>query len=129
MRGTAKTAVEGIDKMLDLVYEWQAKADAFVATGSDDDDVVVTHDSRGALIECTVRPGLQQDLTTAELEQRVNDAIAENAARAYEGVMAISNEFLSHFEQIPDELAGHPVAARFADALAAASGDRPQAGR
>lgn len=128
MRGTAKTAVEGIDMMLDLVYEWQAKADAFVATGSDDDDVVVTHDSTGALIECTVRPGLQQDLTTAELEQRINDAIADNAARAYEGVMAISNEFLSHFEQIPEQLASHPAAARFADALAAASDGRQQAG-
>jgi DNA-binding protein YbaB len=119
MRGTAKAAVDTLDHMLNLVYDWEAKADAFIATGSDDDDVIATHDSRGKLIELSIRPGLQQELTTEELEDVVNKAIAENAARAEEGLMAISREFLANFNEIPQMLAQHPVGGRFADALSA----------
>ena len=129
MRGTAKAAIDGIDKMLNLVYEWEAKVDGFVATGQDDDDVVITHDSTGAMIELTLRKGLQQELTTGELEEAINDAIADNVALAQEGLMAISNDFLEQFSQIPQELAQHPVAARFANALSSASASTSQAGR
>jgi hypothetical protein len=121
MRGTAKRAADCVDKMLEAVYEWEAKADAFVATGNEDDDVVVTHDSRGRMIEVSIRPGLQRELTTDELEDCINDAIAGNASRARDGLNAITNEFLAQFAQIPEMLATHPVGARFTAALSSAN--------
>ncbi|MCP9276485.1 hypothetical protein [Mycolicibacterium arenosum] len=120
MGDRAQFASDALGRMLDLVYEWEAKADAFVATGDDDADVVVTHDSRGRLLELTIRPGLQQELTVDELEEAVNDEIGENALRAREGLEALSEEFLANFAHLPEELAQHPVAVEFAEALRAA---------
>ena len=120
MRGTAAQASEMVGKMLDAVYEWEAKAEAFMATGDDDADVVVTHDGRGRMIELSIRPGLQEELTVGELEDVVNMEIARNAKRAYDELQAISQEFLDKFAHIPEEVANHPVAARFANALRAA---------
>lgn len=127
MRGTAKLAVEGIDAMLDAIYRWEAAADAFVATGSDDDDVVVTHDSRGKMIECWPRPGLQQELSVGELEQRINDAIAGNVARAQEGLNKIRDEFLAEFAELPERLAQHAVGTQFVDALKSAGSQKNSA--
>ena len=120
MAEPAQFASDALGRMLDLVYEWEAKADAFIATGDDDADVVVTHDSRGRLLELTLRPGLQQELTVDELEDAVNDEIAENARRACAGLDALSEEFLAHFTHLPDEMASHPVAVELAQALRAA---------
>lgn len=120
MSGAAQRASETIGALLDAVYEWEAKADAFMATGDDDSDVVVTHDGRGRMIELSIRPGLQEELTARELEDEVNDEIARNAKRAQEGIEAISQEFLERFAQIPEEMASHPVATGFATALRAA---------
>jgi hypothetical protein len=120
MRGTAEQASEAFGAMLDAVFEWEAKADAFMATGDDDADVVVTHDGRGRMIELSIRPGLQEELTVGELEDVVNAEIARNAQRAAAGLDAISQEFLEKFAHIPEEVANHPVAARFASALRAA---------
>lgn len=129
MTATTEARLKAIDEMLDLVYEWQDKADAFIATGDDDDDVIATHDSRGALIELSVRPGLQHDLTVDELDEQINDAIAKNAAKAHEGLMRISEEFLAKFADIPQHLAEHPVAARMAEALSQASANGAQPAR
>ncbi|MFN6554780.1 hypothetical protein ACP6C3_30655 [Mycolicibacterium septicum] len=112
--------------MLDAVYEWQEKADAFIATGDDDDPVIATHDSRGKLLELYVRPGLLHELTVDELDEEINAAIAQNAARAHAGLMKISEEFLAKWTDIPNHLAQHPVAVRMADALAAATGSQSQ---
>ncbi|MBU8820737.1 hypothetical protein KL864_33245 [Mycolicibacterium goodii] len=117
MTELTKARIKAIDQMLDLVYWWQEKADAFYATGDDDDPVIATHDSRGALIELTVRPGLQTELSADELDDAINAAIAANAERAREGLMKISDEFLAKFADIPAHLATHPVAVRMADAL------------
>ena len=124
MRGKAKRASEAIGLILDAVYEWEAKADKFIATGSDDDDVIATHDSRGRLIECTLRPGLQQELTTAELEDRINDAIRDNVGRAQAGLEKISQEFLAKCEQAAALVGQHPVGDQLAAALASAGEDR-----
>jgi hypothetical protein len=113
-------ASQAVGVMLDVVFEWEAKTAAFMATGDDDADVVVTHDCRGRMIEMSIRPGLQEELTVGELEDVVNAEIARNAARAAAGLNAIRDEFLSNFGHIPDEVANHPVAARFASALHAA---------
>lgn len=115
----AQLASDALGRMLDLVYEWEAKAEAYVATGDDDADVVVTHDSRGRMIEMTVRPGLQRELTVEELEDVVNDEIGRNAERAREGLNALSEEFLANFADLPRELAEHPVAVELAAALRA----------
>lgn len=117
MKGTAERASEMVGAMLDAVYEWEAKADAFLATGDDDADVVVTHDGRGRMIELSIRPGLQDELTVGELEDVVNTEIAHNAKRAHDGLEAISQEFLEKFAHISEEVANHPMAARFASAL------------
>ncbi len=118
--GSAKRASETLGVMLDAIYEWEAKVDAFMATGDDDADVVVTHDARGRMLELSIRPGLQEELTVEELEEAANEEIANNAQRAYDGVMAISREFLAQFADIPDEMANHPVATQFASAFGAA---------
>ncbi len=116
----AERASETIGALLDAVYEWEAEVDAFTSTGDDDADVVVTHDGRGRMIEVTIRPGLQEELTVSELEDAVNAEIAHNAKRAQGALDAISQKFLNKFAHIPEEMANHPVAARFATALRAA---------
>lgn len=112
-----EAALEGIDRMLEMVYDWDSKVNKFTASGSDDDDVVVTHDCTGRVIECSIRPGLQGELTRAELEDEINDAISSNAERAREGLQALANEFLAKFAEIPKELAEHPMAEKFAQSL------------
>jgi hypothetical protein len=120
MRGKAKLAYDCIEEMLQAVFDWQDKVDALVTTGDDDDEIIATHDSRGRLIELWVRPGLQQQLTTIELEDRINDAIADNAGRAQAEMMKISDSFLAQFTAIPEQFAQHPVGAQLAEAYTAA---------
>jgi hypothetical protein len=120
MRGRAKVAYDCIEEMLQCVFDWQDKADSLVTTGEDDDEIIATHDSRGRLIELWVRPGLQQELTTAELEDRINDAIAGNAGRAQEEMKKISDSFLAKFAAIPEQYREHPVGNQLADAYTAA---------
>lgn len=120
MRGKAKVAYDCIEEMLQAVFDWQDKVDALVTTGDDDDEIIATHDSRGRLIELWVRPGLQQELTTVELEDRINDAIADNAGRAQTEMKKISDSFLTQFSSIPKQFAQHPVGAQLADAYASA---------
>lgn len=120
MRGRARLAYDCIEEMLQAVFDWQERVDALVTTGDDEDEIIATHDSRGRLIELWVRPGLQQELTTAELEDRINDAIVDNAGRAQAEMRKISDSFLSQFTGIPKQFAQHPVGAQLADAYAAA---------
>lgn len=120
MKGKAKLAYDCIEEMLQAVFDWQDKVDALVTTGDDDDEIIATHDSRGRLIELWVRPGLQQELTTAELEDRINDAIADNASRAQTQMAKISDSFLAQFNGIPEKFAHHPVGTQLADAYTAA---------
>ncbi|OMC13505.1 hypothetical protein [Mycobacterium sp. SP-6446] len=119
MRGKAKVAYDCIEEMLQAVFDWQDKVDALVTTGDDDDEIIATHDSRGRLIELWVRPGMQEELTTAELEDRINDAIADNAGRAQTEMKKISDSFLIQFSSIPKQFAQHPVGAQLADAYKA----------
>ena len=118
MRGKAKRASDAIGQILDAIYEWESAADRFIATGSDDDDVVVTHDSRGRLIECTPRPGLQQELTLGELEEAINDAIRDNVGRAQAGLDAISEEFRARCQEIAASVGSQPVGDELVAALA-----------
>jgi hypothetical protein len=120
MRGKAKVAFDCIEEMLQALFDWQDKVDALVTTGDDDDEIIATHDSRGRLIELWVRPGLQEELTIAELEDRVNDAIADNAGRAQAEMTKISESFLSRFDAIPAQYVNHPVATQLADAYRSA---------
>jgi hypothetical protein len=120
MRGKAKLAYDCIEEMLQAVFDWQDKVDALVTTGDDDDEIIATHDSRGRLIELWVRPGLQQELTTAELEDRINDAITDNAGRAQAKMKKISDWFLAHFTAIPKQFAQHPVGTQLAKAYTGA---------
>jgi len=120
MKGDARRASKAFGDLLDAAYEWDRAADAFFATGSDDDDVVVTHDSRGALIEVVLRPGLQNELTVEELEAAINDAIDRNQARWRQGLDAISEQFKARCEQISQTVRPHPVGDEMVAALAAA---------
>jgi hypothetical protein len=115
--GNAQRASEICGELLEAVYRWDAEVDAFMQTGDDDADVVVTHDGRGRMIELSIRPGLQEELTTEELEDAINDEIARNAQRGHEGLNAIAHKFLARFANIPGEVTRHPVAAQFASAL------------
>ena len=121
MRGKTKQAYDLIEALEQAVYDWQDRVDALVTTCPDDQDVIATHDSTGRLIELWVRPGLQQELTTEEFEDEINDAIADNAERAQQEMQRISDEFLAQFGQIPDELANNPVGERLANTLTAAA--------
>jgi hypothetical protein len=123
VRGKAKRASEAIGLILDAVYAWEDAADRFIATGSDDDDVIATHDSRGRLIECTLRPGLQQELTVGELEDRINEAIRENVGRAQAGLEKISQEFLAKCEEAGALVGQHPVGDELAAALMREAGE------
>ena len=120
MRGKAKLAYDCIEEMLQAVFDWQDKVDALVTTGDDDDEIIATHDSGGRLIELWMRPGLQQELTTAELEDCINDAIVNNAIRAQAEMTKISDSFLAQFTEIPKQFAQHPVGTELAEAYAAA---------
>jgi len=120
MRGRAKLAYDCIEEMLQAVFDWQDKVDNLVTTGNDDDEIIATHDSRGRLIELWVRPGLQQELTTAELEDRINDAIDDNANRALAEMKKISDSFLEKFTALPQQFSQHPVGAQLAEAYATA---------
>jgi hypothetical protein len=123
MIGKAKLAYDCIEEMLQAVFDWQDKVDALVTTGDDDDEIIATHDSRGRLIELWVRPGLQQELTTTELEDRINDAIAGNAGRALAEMNKISESFVEKFTAIPEQFeqfAQHPVGTQLAEAYTAA---------
>lgn len=97
MKVKAKAAHNAIEAMLEAVFHWQDQVDALVTTGDDGDDVIATHDSRGRLLELWVRPGLQRELTTAELEESINEAITDNAKRARAHMRKISDEFLAPF--------------------------------
>lgn len=120
MRGKAKLAYDCIEEMLQAVFDWQDKVDALVTTGDDDAEIIATHDSSGRLIELWVRPGLQEELTTAELEDRINDAILDNANRAQSEMRKISDSFLSQFSAIPGRYAQHPVGTQMAEAYTTA---------
>lgn len=120
MRGQAKVAYDCIEEMLQAVFDWQDKVDALVTTGDDDDEIIATHDSRGRLIELWVRPGLQQELTIVELEDRINDAIASNAGRAQAEMQKISDSFVEKFTALPKQYGQHPVGDQLADAYTAA---------
>jgi hypothetical protein len=120
MRGKAKLAYDCIEEMLQAVFDWQDKVDALVTTGDDDDEIIATHDSRGRLIELWVRHGLLQELTTAELEDRINHAIVDNASRAQAEMRKISDAFLAQFTAVPRKFAQHPVGVQLADAYRAA---------
>lgn len=120
MIGKAKLAYDCIEEMLQAVFDWQDKVDALVTTGDDEDEIIATHDSSGRLIELWVRPGLQQELTTAELEECINDAIVGNAHRAQTEMNRISESFISKFTAIPKEFAQHPVGTQLAEAYTAA---------
>jgi DNA-binding protein YbaB len=120
MRGKPKQAYDAIDAMLNAIDEWQEKVDLLVTTGEHDADVIATHDAQGRLIELLIRPGLQQELTTEELEDEINAAMAENAVRAQARMQAISDEFLDQFVLIPEDLGDHPAADRLAAAYHAA---------
>jgi DNA-binding protein YbaB len=117
VQGKAKQAYDGLEAMLEAVYDWQDEVDALVTTGSVDQDIIATHDSKGRLIELWVRPGVQQELTTEEFEDAINEAIADNAHRGVEKMHEISDRFLARFGAIPEELARHPVAERLARAF------------
>lgn len=103
-------AMDGLNRIMDITCDWDAEVQRFTATGSDDDDVIVTHDCTGRIIECSLRPGLQQELTLTELEDEVNNAIGANAERAREGLDALTEKWLAKFADIPAELTEHPVA-------------------
>jgi hypothetical protein len=120
VRGRAKVAYEAIEAMLQAVLDWQDKVDVLATTGDDDDEIIATHDSRGRLIELWVRPGLPRELTMAELEDRINEAITDNVGRAQAQMKRISDEFVAQFSAIPQQFAQHPVGAQLADAYAAA---------
>ncbi|SLJ76018.1 hypothetical protein [Mycobacteroides abscessus] len=106
-----------IDKLLDSVYEWEDKVNAFTATSEIDDEIVVTHDGRGRLIGCDIPPGLHERLSVEEFEEAMNEAIAKNAQRAYDGIQELAAEFRAKWASIPEEFANHPVAAEFSAAL------------
>lgn len=120
MRGKPKQAYDAIDAMLNAIDEWQEKIDLLVTTGEHDADVIATHDAQGRLIELLIRPGLQHELTTEELEDEINAAMAENAVRAQARMQAISDEFLDQFVLIPEDLGDHPAGDRLAAAYHAA---------
>lgn len=108
--------------LIDVVAAWRDKVNAFVATGSDDDDVIATHDARGRLMELWVQPGLQQDMTVEEFEDATNDAIEGNTVRANEQFSKMADEFLAQFAQAPyTAMAQHPVADELSDARSKSS--------
>lgn len=113
---------DDLDALIDAVAAWREKVNSFVATGSDDDDVIATHDARGRLMELWVQPGLQQDLTIEEFEDAINDAIEGNTVRANEQFSRMADEFLAQFAAAPyTRMAQHPVADELSDALANSS--------
>lgn len=128
MHGKAKLAYEAVEAMLDAVFDWQDQVDALVTTGDDNDDIIATHDSRGRLLELWLRPGLQRELTTAELEDSINDAIADNAERARAHMHKISEEFFGRFRVLGQRFAHHPVGAELAQTYADAIGRNGIAG-
>lgn len=116
---------DDLDALIEVVSAWRDKVNSFVATGSDDDDVIATHDARGRLMELWVQPGVQQDMTVEEFEDAINEAIEGNTERANEQFSKMADEFLAQFAQAPyTAMAQHPVADRLSDALSKPSAKR-----
>jgi hypothetical protein len=116
---------DDLDALIEVVSAWRDKVNSFVATGSDDDDVIATHDARGRLMELWVQPGFQQDMTVEEFEDAINEAIEGNTERANEQFPKMADEFLAQFAQAPyTAMAQHPVADRLSDALSKPSAKR-----
>ena len=116
---------DDLDALIEVVSAWRDKVNSFVATGSDDDDVIATHDARGRLMELWVQPGFQQDMTVEEFEDAINEAIEGNTERANEQFSKMADEFLAQFAQAPyTAMAQHPVADRLSDALSKPSAKR-----
>ena len=116
---------DDLDALIEVVSAWRDKVNSFVATGSDDDDVIATHDARGRLMELWVQPGFQQDMTVEEFEDAINEAIEGNTERANEQFSKMADEFLAQFAQAPyTAMAQHPVADRLSDALSNPSAKR-----
>ncbi|ORV09686.1 hypothetical protein [Mycolicibacterium fallax] len=108
---------QGLDRCLDALAEWGEKVSAFVCTG-EDDDVIVTHDADGRLIEMWVEPGVQQELTVEELEDAMNDALAGNISRSQEALDELFDDFLEKWSQAPyANMPAHPAGAAMGDAL------------
>ena len=107
-----------LDGLKDVIAAWGETVKGFVATGSDDDDVIVTHDAKGRLIELWVQPGVQQDMTVDEFEDAINDAIEDNRSRATKEFSKMADEFLAQFARAPyTAMAQHPVADQLSNAL------------
>ncbi len=115
---------DDLDALIEVVAAWRDKVNSFVATGSDDDDVIATHDARGRLMELWVQPGLQQDMTVEEFEDAINEAIEGNTTRANEQFSKMADEFLAQFAKAPYTAMAHPVADQLSDALTKASTKR-----
>lgn len=114
----AEAALAPLNRMLDAIYAWDEETDAFLSSTSDDDDIIVVHDSRGRLLDLDVREGLQQELTIGELNERISDALAQNARKAADGLDAISKKLFDECAKIASpELREHPVANQLAQAL------------
>jgi hypothetical protein len=113
--------------MLDAIYAWDEETDAFLSSTSDDDDIIVVHDSRGRLLDLDVREGLQQELTIGEFNDRISDALAQNARQAADGLDAISQKLFDECAKIASpELLQHPVANQLAQALHSPNNQRRQ---
>ncbi len=109
---------DNVDALVDEIANWGETVKGWVATGSDDDDIIATHDARGRLIELWAQPGVQQEMTADEFEDAINDAIEGNVTRAREHFAKMAGEFLTRFAQAPyTTMAQHPVADQFSDAL------------
>ncbi len=114
----AEAALAPLNTMLDAIYAWDEETDAFLSSTSDDEDIIVVHDSRGRLLDLDVREGLQQELTISELNDRISDALAQNARKAAEGLDAISQKLFDECAKIASpELLQHPVANQLAQAV------------
>ena len=123
----AEAALAPLNRMLDAIYAWDEETDAFLSSTSDDDDIIVVHDSRGRLLDLDVREGLQQELTIGELNDCISDALAQNARQAADGLDAISQKLFDECAKIASpELLQHPVANQLAQALHSPNNQRRQ---
>ncbi|MBS9536144.1 hypothetical protein KIH27_21400 [Mycobacterium sp. M1] len=99
--GEVAQLVERLTGMLDAVSAFQSRVRNYVHCGDEDDEVVISHDANGRLVEAWVQPGLQHKLTVEELEDAINDAITRNVAGTARGVEQLYTDFFSTFAEPP----------------------------
>lgn len=93
MKPVVQQKLDGISALLDAAYEYGERVDNYSATSLPDEPVQVSINGQGRLTHCEMRPGLQRDLTAADLSEAFTAAISGISRIAEQEQLEMLDEF------------------------------------